>query len=196
MERLERKLTLQSEEAEESRNKAQTMETVPSVVREELERLRAQAGRTEAEGELRAAFNALRDAFIRLRDGLDGAGAGVDKRSFRAAFVTALRLMADQMEGGEKQEKIRISMRQLALGDRKLSWLGSFADEMQRLEEENERLMRDVEKFTGVGQMYESEITRLENAIARQAEQLRDALARAGIPDVKRECDTDETEIR
>ena len=44
--------------------------------------------------------------------------------------------------------------------------------------------------------MYESEITRLENAIARQAEQLRDALARAGIPDVKRECDTDETEIR
>ena len=55
--------------------------------------------------------------------------------------------------------------------------------------------MRDVEKFTGVGQMYESEITRLENAIARQAEQLRDALARAGIPDVKRECDTDETEI-
>lgn len=77
-----------------------------------------------------------------------------------------------------------------------MSWLGSFADEMQRLEEENERLMRDVEKFTGVGQMYESEITRLENAIARQAEQLRDALARAGIPDVKRECDTDETEIR
>ena len=45
------------------------------------------------------------------------------------------------------------SLRQLALGDRKLSWLGSFADEMQRLEEENERLMRDVEKFTGVGQM-------------------------------------------
>ena len=44
------------------------------------------------------------------------------------------------------------SLRQLALGDRKLSWLGSFADEMQRLEEENERLMRDVEKFTGVGQ--------------------------------------------
>lgn len=88
------------------------------------------------------------------------------------------------------------SLRQLALWDRKLSWLGSFADEMQRLEEENERLMRDVEKFTGVGQMYESEITRLENAIARQAEQLRDALARAGIPDVKRECDTDETEIR
>ena len=39
-------------------------------------------------------------------------------------------------------------------------------------------------------------VTRLENAIARQAEQLRDALARAGIPDVKRECDTDETEIR
>ena len=60
------------------------------------------------------------------------------------------------------------SLRQLALGDRKLSWLGSFADEMQRLEEENERLMRDVEKFTGVGQMYESEITRLENAIGRQ----------------------------
>lgn len=88
------------------------------------------------------------------------------------------------------------SLRQLALGDRKLSWLGSFADEMQRLEEENERLMRDVEKFTGVGRMYESEITRLENAISRQAEQLRDALARAGIPDVKRECDTDETEIR
>ena len=85
------------------------------------------------------------------------------------------------------------SLRQLALGDRKL---GSFADEMQRLEEENERLMRDVEKFTDVGRMYESEITRLENAIARQAEQLRDALARAGIPDVKRECDTDETEIR
>lgn len=88
------------------------------------------------------------------------------------------------------------TLRQLALWDRKLSWLGSFADEMQRLEEENERLMRDVEKFTGVGRMYESEITRLENAIARQAEQLRDALARAGIPDVKRECDTDETEIR
>lgn len=39
------------------------------------------------------------------------------------------------------------SLRQLALGDRKLSWLGSFADEMQRLEEENERLKRDVEKF-------------------------------------------------
>ena len=56
------------------------------------------------------------------------------------------------------------SLRQLALGDRKLSWLGSFADEMQRLEEENERLMRDVEKFTGVGRMYESEITRLKNA--------------------------------
>ena len=129
------------------------------------------------------------------------------------------------------------SLRQLALGNRKLSWLGSFADEMQRLEEENERLKRDVEKFNhkdvgtlatasegregplpqasggkagclhsmnaegghanpGVGRMYESEITRLENAIARQAEQLRDALARAGIPDVKRECDTDETEIR
>ena len=103
VEALERKLTRMSEELEESRNKAQTMETVPSVVREELERLRAQAGRTEAEGELRAAFNALRDAFIRLRDGLDGAGAGVDKPRFRAAFVTALRLMADQMEGGEKQ---------------------------------------------------------------------------------------------
>lgn len=88
------------------------------------------------------------------------------------------------------------SLRQLALWDRKLSWLGSFADEMQRLEEENERLLRDVEKFTGVGQMYESEIAQLENAIARQAEQLRDALARAGIPDVKRECDTDETENR
>lgn len=103
VEALERKLTRMSEELEESRNKAQTMETVPPVVREELERLRAQAGRTEAEGELRAAFNALRDAFIRLRDGLDGAGAGVDKPRFRAAFVTALRLMADQMEGGEKQ---------------------------------------------------------------------------------------------
>lgn len=103
VEALERKLTRMSEELEESRNKAQTMETVPSVVREELERLRAQAGRTEAEGELRAAFNALRDAFARLKDGLDGAGAGVDKPRFRAAFVTALRLMADQMEGGEKQ---------------------------------------------------------------------------------------------
>lgn len=45
----------------------------------------------------------LRDAFARLKDGLDGAGDGVDKPRFRAAFVTALRLMADQMEGGEEQ---------------------------------------------------------------------------------------------
>ena len=103
VEALERKLTRMSEELEESRNKAQTVETVPPVIREELERLRAQAGRTKAEGELRAAFNALRDAFARLKDGLDGAGDGVDKPRFRAAFVTALRLMADQMEGGEEQ---------------------------------------------------------------------------------------------
>ena len=34
---------------------------------------------------------------------VEGAGDGVDKPRFRAAFVTALRLMADQMEGGEKQ---------------------------------------------------------------------------------------------
>ena len=43
--------------------------------------------------------------------------------------------------------------------------------------EEIERLKRDVEKYTGIGLNYEAEITRMESAMARQAEQLKAAVA-------------------
>lgn len=76
------------------------------------------------------------------------------------------------------------TLRQIALGDKKPSWLGCIADEVEMLKAERDRLKRDLTTCQGVGSRYEYEISQLnaeikrkEAAIAGQAKQLKDAVA-------------------
>lgn len=76
------------------------------------------------------------------------------------------------------------TLRQIAPGDKKRSWLGCIADEIEMLKAERDRLKRDLTAYQGVGSRYEyeisqlnAEITRKDAAIAAQAKQLKHAVA-------------------
>lgn len=75
------------------------------------------------------------------------------------------------------KHKASETLRQMALTDRKLSWLGAVAETVARLEEDNDRMARDIEAYRGAGERYEQEIARKDAAIAEQARQLKEALA-------------------
>lgn len=81
--------------------------------------------------------------------------------------------------------KVSETLRQMALTDRKLSWLGGIAETVAELEEDNSRMARDIEAYRGAGEQYEKEIARKDAAIAEQARQLKEALAE--LEQVKRE---------
>ena len=69
------------------------------------------------------------------------------------------------------------TLRQMALTDRKLSWLGAVAETVAQMEEDNDRMLRDIDAYRGAGERYEQELARKDAAIAEQARQLKDALA-------------------
>lgn len=93
----EKKLRRMEDELSQARDNVR--EVLPQSVEDELRRLRAQAVRTGAESDLRAAFDALKAAFERLMDKLneteteDEALAG----KYRTAFGKAMRMMAERV---------------------------------------------------------------------------------------------------
>lgn len=98
----EKKLRRMEDELTEAREKVRTVEVVPEAVEQELNRLRAQAGRSSAESEMRAAFDLFKDAYERLMGRLTEAESAGDEeaetaRKYRAAFKKATVMMAERM---------------------------------------------------------------------------------------------------
>ena len=73
--------------------------------------------------------------------------------------------------------KVSETLRQMALTDRKLSWLGGIAEIVAQMEEDNDRMLRDIEAYRGAGERYEQEIARKDDAIADQARKIKGLLA-------------------
>lgn len=97
-----KKLLRTEEELADAREKVQTVEVIPEAVEQELARLRAQASRSNAESEMRAAFDLFKDAYERLMGKLaEAEGAGDEEaetaRKYRAAFRKATQMMAERM---------------------------------------------------------------------------------------------------
>ena len=90
--------------------------------------------------------------------------------------------------------KVSETLRQMALTDRKLSWLGGIAETVAELEEDNSRMSRDIEAYKGAGERYEQEIARKDDAIAGQSRQLKEAAAE--LEQVKRERDAACADLR
>ena len=79
------------------------MEVVPEAVEQELARLRAQASRSNAESEMRAAFDGFKAAYERLIGKLTEAESGSQEdaetaKKYRAAFHKATLTMAERMK--------------------------------------------------------------------------------------------------
>lgn len=93
----EKKLRRMEDELSQARDNVR--EVLPQSVEEELRRLRAQAVRTGAESDLRAAFDALKAAFERLMDKLNETETEDETLAakYRAAFGKAMRMMAERV---------------------------------------------------------------------------------------------------
>lgn len=93
----EKKLRRMEDELSQARDNVR--EVLPQSVEDELRRLRAQAVRTGAESDLRAAFDALKAAFERLMDKLNETETEDETLAakYRAAFGKAMRMMAERV---------------------------------------------------------------------------------------------------
>lgn len=93
------KLRRTEEELVEARKAVRTVEVLPENVKQELDRLRAQASRTGAESEMRAAYDGYVAAFERLMGKLaDAETADAETAGrFRAAFYRSTLQMAERM---------------------------------------------------------------------------------------------------
>ena len=99
----QKQLDRMGEELTEAREKVRTVEVLPESVGKELAALRAKASRSNAESEMRAAFDAFRDAYERLIGKLKEAEEGSEEEakaagSYRAAFYKATLTMAERMK--------------------------------------------------------------------------------------------------
>lgn len=98
-----RKLKRTEEELTDAREQVRTVEIVPEAVEQELQRLRAQASRSSAESEMRAAFDGFKAAYERLMAKLLDAEGGTEADAeaaakYRAAFYKATLTMAERMK--------------------------------------------------------------------------------------------------
>ena len=98
-----KKLQRTEEELADAREQVRTVEVVPEAVEQELARLRAQASRSNAESEMRAAFDGFKAAYERLIGKLTEAESGSHEdaetaRKYRAAFHKATLTMAERMK--------------------------------------------------------------------------------------------------
>ena len=98
-----KKLKRTEEELTDAREKVRTVEVVPEAVEQELARLRAQASRSNAESEMRAAFDGCKAAYERLIGKLTEAESGSQEdaetaKKYRAAFHKATLTMAERMK--------------------------------------------------------------------------------------------------
>ena len=93
----EKKLRRMEDELSQARDNVR--EVLPQSVEDELRRLRAQAVRTGAESDLRAAFDALKAAFERLMDKLNETETEDETLAakYRAALGKAMRMMAKRV---------------------------------------------------------------------------------------------------
>lgn len=93
----EKKLRRMEDELSQARDNVR--EVLPQSVEDELRRLRAQAVRTGAESDLRAAFDALKAAFERLMDKLNETETEDETLAakYRTAFGKAMRMMAERV---------------------------------------------------------------------------------------------------
>lgn len=103
MEVTSKKLQRTEEELADAREQVRTVEVVTEAVEQEIARLRAQASRSNAESEMRAAFDGFKAAYERLIGKLTEAESGSHEdaetaRKYRAAFHKATLTMAERMK--------------------------------------------------------------------------------------------------
>lgn len=89
------------EELKAAREEVRTVEILPEAVQAELEKLRAQASRSGAESDMRAAYDNFVAAFERLMSKLEDAqqADAETAEKFRGAFCKATMQMAERMKG-------------------------------------------------------------------------------------------------
>lgn len=86
------------EKAVQEAGKPVIQQVTPPEVEKELEALRAQAGRGQAESEARVHYDTMKTVFAKMEAALN-AMDGETAAKYRGAFAKSLRLMAEKMEG-------------------------------------------------------------------------------------------------